>query len=54
MPLSRHFKETVVARVQSDPAFAQGLLDEAIHLFINGEPETTKLMAAAGRVATNG
>lgn len=44
MTLSRHFKETVVARVQSDPAFAQALLDEAIHLFINGEPETAKLI----------
>jgi DNA-binding phage protein len=27
-----------------DPVFAQALLDEAITLFINGEPETAKLI----------
>ena len=43
MALTRDFKETVAARVQSDPAFAQALLDEAITLFINGEPDTAKL-----------
>ncbi|MCC7042105.1 MAG: transcriptional regulator, partial [Burkholderiales bacterium] len=30
MALTRDFKETVAARVQNDPAFAQALLDEAI------------------------
>jgi DNA-binding phage protein len=30
--------------VQSDPAFAQALLDEAITLFINGEPDSAKLI----------
>lgn len=30
MSLTRDFKETVAARVQKDPAFAQALLDEAI------------------------
>lgn len=44
MALTRDFKETVAARVQSDPAFAQALLDEAITLFINGEPDTAKLI----------
>jgi len=44
MALTRHFKETVVARVQSDPAFAQALLDEAISLFLNGESDTAKLI----------
>ena len=34
----------MVARVQSDPAFAQALLDEAITLFINGEPDSAKLI----------
>jgi hypothetical protein len=43
MALTRDFKETVAARV-SDPAFAQALLDEAITLFINGEPESAKLI----------
>jgi DNA-binding phage protein len=44
MALTRNFKSTVTARVQTDPAFAQALLDEAIKLFINGEPETAKLI----------
>ena len=44
MALTRDFKETVAMRVQSDPAFAQALLDEAITLFINGEPESAKLI----------
>jgi DNA-binding phage protein len=42
MALTRNFKDTVVARVRSDPAFAQALLDEAATLFLNGEPETAK------------
>ena len=44
MALTRDFKETVAARVQSDPAFAEALLDEAITLFVNGEPESAKLI----------
>lgn len=44
MALIRNFKETVTARVQNDPAFAQALLDEAITLFINGEPGTARLV----------
>jgi DNA-binding phage protein len=44
MALTRDFKETVAARVQSDPAFAQALLDEATTLFINGEPVSAKLI----------
>ena len=44
MALTKNFKTTVAARVQRDPAFAQALLDEAITLFINGEPETAKLI----------
>lgn len=44
MALTRDFKETVAVRVQSDPAFAQALLDEAITLFVNGEPESAKLI----------
>ncbi len=44
MALTRDFKATVVARVQTDPAFAQALLDEAITLFIDGEPDTAKLI----------
>jgi DNA-binding phage protein len=44
MALTRDFKETVAARVRSDPAFAQALLDEAITLFVNGEPQPAKLI----------
>jgi DNA-binding phage protein len=44
MALTRNFKETVVQRVQSDAAFAHALLDEAATLFLNGEPETARLI----------
>ena len=44
MALTRDFKETVAARVRRDPAFAQALLDEAITLFVNGEPESAKIV----------
>lgn len=44
MALTRDFKETVIARVQSDPAFAQALLNEAIGLLVAGEPATAKLI----------
>lgn len=44
MALTRHFKETVVERVNHDPAFAQALLDEAISLFLNNETETARLV----------
>jgi hypothetical protein len=44
MALTRDFKETVAARLQNDPAFAQALLEEAFTLLVNGEPESTKLI----------
>ena len=44
MALTRNFKHTVVERVERDPAFAQALLDEAATLFLNGEPETARLI----------
>lgn len=44
MALTRDFKETVVSRVKTDPAFAQALLNEAVTLFLNGEAETAKLV----------
>jgi hypothetical protein len=44
MALTRDFKVTVLERVQSDPTFAQALLDEAATLFFNGEPETARLI----------
>ena len=39
MEMTRDFKETIAARIQNDPAFAQALLDEAIDLLVNGESE---------------
>jgi DNA-binding phage protein len=42
--LTRAFKQTVVERVQRDPAFAKALLDEAATLFLNGEPHTARLI----------
>lgn len=44
MALTRDFQETVNARIQRDSAFATALLDEAIYLFLNGEPETARLI----------
>ncbi len=44
MALTRDFKRTVVDRVQRDPAFGKELLDEAATLFLNGEPDTARLI----------
>jgi DNA-binding phage protein len=44
MALMRDFKRTVVERVRRDPEFAKALLDEAATLFLNGEPETARLI----------
>lgn len=44
MTRTRNSHETVVQRVQSDPAFAQALLDEAATLFLNGVPEAAHLI----------
>ena len=44
MALTRDFKQTVVDRVEGEPAFAQALLDEAATLFLNSAPETARLI----------
>lgn len=44
MVLTRDFKKTVLARAKSDPDFAKALLDEALTLFLNGEPDTARLV----------
>ncbi len=44
MALTREFKQTVVERVRRDPEFARALLDEAATLFLNGEPNTARLI----------
>ncbi|MBE0464824.1 MAG: helix-turn-helix domain-containing transcriptional regulator [Halomonadaceae bacterium] len=44
MALTRDFKATIAARVERDPAFAKAMLDEAVTLFLNDEPDTARLM----------
>jgi len=44
MALTRDFKQTILERVQRDPEFGQALLDEAVTLFLSGEPETARLI----------
>jgi len=44
MGLTRDFRETVVERVRNDPEFANALLDEAVTLFLNGEPRLARLI----------
>lgn len=44
MALTRDFKTTVNARMQSDPDFARAMFGEAITLFLDGEPDTAKLV----------
>ena len=38
------YKQTVTERVGRDPAFAKALLDEAATLFLDGEPDTARLV----------
>jgi DNA-binding phage protein len=35
---------TIQSRIQRDPAFAAALLDEAIAVFLNGEPDVARLV----------
>lgn len=44
MALTREFKRTMVERAEREPAFAKALLDEAATLFLNGDPETARLI----------
>lgn len=44
MALTRDFKLTITERVAREPEFAKALLDEAATLFLNGEPETARLI----------
>jgi hypothetical protein len=44
MQITRDYKETINERVQSDSDFAIALLDEAVTLFLNGEPDTARLI----------
>jgi DNA-binding phage protein len=44
MTLTRDFKETIRNRAEREPEFAAALLDEAVTLFLNGEPETARVI----------
>ncbi|MCL0074378.1 transcriptional regulator [Dehalococcoidia bacterium] len=44
MAMTRDFKKTVKERAQGDSEFSIALLDEAISLFLNGEPEVARLV----------
>ena len=44
MAITRDYKDTFNERVSKDPAFTAALLDEAITLFLNGEPEVARLV----------
>jgi hypothetical protein len=45
--LTRDVAETIDARIVHDSEFAIALLDEAISLFLNGEPEPARLILRA-------
>ena len=44
MPLTREFKDTVQARAQTEPAFRDALLVEAVECLLSGDVETGKAM----------
>lgn len=44
MALTRDFRQTVLERVQREPAFARAMLDEAASLFLNGDPATARVI----------
>jgi DNA-binding phage protein len=44
MELTRPVTEIIEARIKRDPEFAATLLDEALSLFLNGEPDTARLV----------
>ncbi|MCY3873313.1 MAG: transcriptional regulator [Rhodobacteraceae bacterium] len=42
MALTRDFKETIRARIESDPDFRKALLEEGAECFLSGDVETGK------------
>ena len=42
MALTREFRETTLARARRDPAFAKGLLAEALNAYLGGEEAAGK------------
>lgn len=44
MPLTRDFRETVMARARRDPEFREGLLNEGIGALLSGEVDVGKAL----------
>lgn len=44
MALTRDYKQTIRERAERDPDFATALMNEAVSSFLNGEPETARLI----------
>jgi DNA-binding phage protein len=44
MAITKDYKDSINERVSREPAFTAALLDEAITLFLNGEPEVARLV----------
>ena len=44
MPLTRDFRETVLARARRDPEFREGLLNEGIGALLGGEVDVGKAL----------
>jgi len=44
MNITRDYKDSINERVDNDPLFTAALLDEAITLFLNGEPDVARLV----------
>ena len=44
MPLTRNFKDTVMARAERDPEFRPGLFCEAINALLRGDLDTGKAL----------
>jgi DNA-binding phage protein len=44
MVFTQDSRQTIVERIARDPEFARALFDEAATLFLNGEPDTARLI----------
>ena len=44
MVITQNYKQSISERVADDPDFANALLNEAISLFLQGEPEVARLI----------
>ena len=45
MALTRDFRQTITARVQSEPAYARAVLQQATSLLLQGEPHTAEILS---------